>query len=66
MILPTPLVITLHLQLKLQKEKKYSHKHFNSTFNSNTIFLQQTDKEEIANISSLHSSKSSGPNSMPY
>ena len=32
-----------------------------------TIFLQPTDKEEIANIiSSLNSSKTSGPNSIPY
>ena len=32
-----------------------------------TIFLQPTDKEEIANIiSSLNSSKASGPNSIPY
>ena len=32
-----------------------------------TIFLQYTDDEEIANIiSSLNSSKDSGPNSIPY
>ena len=32
-----------------------------------TIFLQPTDKEEIANIiSSLNSNKASGPNSIPY
>ena len=31
------------------------------------IFLQPTDKEEIANIiSSLNSKKASGPNSIPY
>ena len=30
------------------------------------IFLQPTDKEEIANISSLNSNKASGPNSIPY
>ena len=31
------------------------------------IFLQPTDEEEIANIiSSLNSSKASGPNSIPY
>ena len=32
-----------------------------------TIFLQPTDKEEIANIiSSLNSNEASGPNSIPY
>ena len=32
-----------------------------------TIFLQLTDKEEIANIiSSLNFNKASGPSSMPY
>ena len=31
------------------------------------MFLQPTDKEEIANIiSSLNSDKASGPNSIPY
>ena len=50
-----------------KKSIKHSHKHF-SDFLSNesdsTIFLQPTDKEEIANItSSLNSSKASGPNS---
>ena len=48
----------------------YSHKHFSdylSNENSGTIFLQPTDKEEIANmISSLNSNKASGPNSVPY
>ena len=35
--------------------------------NGSTIFLQPTDKEEIANIiSSLNSNKASGPNSIPY
>ena len=35
--------------------------------NSSTIFLQTTDKEEIANIiSSLNSTKASGLNSIPY
>ena len=47
-----------------------SHKHFSdylSNESSSTIFLQPTDKEEIANIiSSLNSSKASGPNSIPY
>ena len=49
---------------------KYSHKHFSdylSNESSSTIFLQPTDKEEIANIiSSLNSNKASGPNSIPY
>ena len=45
---------------------KYSHKHFSdylSNESSCTIFLQPTDKEEVANIiSSLNSNKASGPN----
>ena len=48
---------------------KYSHKHFSDYFSneSSTIFLQPTDKEEIANIvSSFNSSKVSGPSSIPY
>ena len=49
---------------------KYSHKHFSdylSNESSSTIFLQPTDKEEIANIiSSLNSNKASGPNNIPY
>ena len=53
-----------------KKTIKYSHKHFSdylSNENSSTIFLQPTDKEEIANIiSSLNSNKASGPNSIPY
>ena len=53
-----------------KKNIKYSHKHFSdylSNENSSTIFLQPTDKEEIANIiSSLNSNKASGPNSIPY
>ena len=44
---------------------KYSHKYFPgylSNENNNTIFLQPTDKEEIANIiCSLNSNKASGP-----
>ena len=49
---------------KQKKNIKYSHKYFSD---SRTIFLQPTDKEEIANItSSLNSSKASGPNSTPY
>ena len=53
-----------------EKNIKYSQKHFSdylSNESSSTIFLQPTDKEEIANIiSSLNSSKASGPNSIPY
>ena len=51
-----------------KKGIKYSHKHFPdlANENDNTIFLQPTDKEEIANIiSSLNSNKASGPNSIP-
>ena len=48
----------------------HAHKHFPhylSNESSSTIFLQPTDKEEIANIiSSLNSNKASGPNSIPY
>ena len=48
---------------------KYSHKHFPDCLlneSSSTIFLQPTDKEEIANIiSSLNSNEASGPNSIP-
>ena len=53
-----------------KKSINYSHKHFSdylSNKSSSTIFLQPTDKEEIANIiSSLNSNKASGPNSIPY
>ena len=53
MLLLTSLIITLPLYL--------------SNESSSTIFLQPTDKEEIANIiSSLNSNKASGPNSIPY
>ena len=67
MIIPiTPLIITLPLELKLQKTIKYSHKHFSdylSNESDSTIFLQPTDKGEIVNIlSSLNSSKASDPN----
>ena len=52
------------------KKKIYSHKNFShylANENGNSIFLQPTDKEEIANIiSSLNSNKASGPNSIPY
>ena len=55
---------------KTTKNTKYSHKHFPdylSNENSSIIFLQPTDKEEIANIiSSLNSNKASGPNNIPY
>ena len=53
-----------------KKDIKYSHKHFSdylSKESDSKIFLQPTDKEEIANIiSSLNSSKASGPNGMLY
>ena len=53
-----------------KKNIKYSHKQFSdylSNETSSTIFLQPTDKEEIANIiSSLNSNKASGANSIPY
>ena len=49
-----------------KKSIKYSHKHFSDYLaneDGNTIFLESTDKEEIANmISSLNSNKTSGPN----
>ena len=52
------------------KSIKYSHKHFSdylSNESSGTIFLQPTDKDEIANIMSrLNSNKASGPNSILY
>ena len=54
----------------IKKSIKYTHKHFSdylSNESDSTILLQPTDKEEIANIiSSLNSSKASGPNSIPY
>ena len=53
-----------------KKSINYSHKHFSdylSNKSSSTIFLEPTEKEEIANIiSSFNSKKSSGPNSIPY
>ena len=53
-----------------KKSIKYTHKHFSdylSNESDSTIFLQPTNKEEIANIiSSLNSSKASGPNSISY
>ena len=49
---------------------KYSHKHFPDDLSNETnsiIFLQPTDKEEIAKIiSSLKPNKASDPNSIPY
>ena len=52
------------------KSIKHTHKHFSdylSNESDSTIFLQPTYKEETANIiSSLNSSKASGPNSIPY
>ena len=49
-----------------KKSIKYTHKHFSNEKDS-TIFLQPTDKAERANIiSSLNSSKASGPNSITY
>ena len=54
----------------IKKSIKCTHKHFSDNLSNesdSTIFLQPTDKEEIANIiSSLNSSKASGPNSIPY
>ena len=47
-----------------KKTTKYSHKHFSdylSNESSSTIFLQPTEKEEIA---SLNSNKTSGPNNI--
>ena len=70
MILLTSLIITLPLQLNLQNSIKYLFKHFSdylSNESDSTIFLQPTDKEELTNIiSSLNTSKSSGPNIIPY
>ena len=51
-----------------KKSINYSHSSdYLSNETSSTIFLQPTDKEEIANIiSCLNSNKASGPNSIPY
>ena len=53
-----------------KKSIKYLHKHFSdylSNDSDSTIFLEPTDKEEIANIiSSLNSNKATGSNSIPY
>ena len=70
MILLTSLIITLPLQLDLQNSIKYLFKHFSDYLpneSDSTIFLQPTDQEELTNIiSSLNTSKSSGPNIIPY
>ena len=54
----------------MKESIKYSRKHFSdylSNETSSSIFLQPTDKEEIANIISfLNSNKASGPNSILY
>ena len=54
----------------MKQSIKYSYKHFShylSNESSSTIFMKPTDKEEWANIiSSLNSSKASGPNSILY
>ena len=54
----------------MKKTIKHSHKHFSdylSNETTNTIFLQPSDIEEIANIiSCLSSNKASGPNNIPY
>ena len=53
-----------------KKSIKHSHKHFSdyiSNESNSTIFLQPTDKEEIANIIfSLNSNKDFDRNSIPY
>ena len=66
MILQIPLIITFSIAETTKKSIKYPHKDFADYLSneiSNTIFLQPTDKEEIANIiSSLNSNKVPGPN----
>ena len=56
--------------LSLERSTKYSNKHssdYLSSKTSSTIFLQPTDKEEIANIIfSVNSNKASGPDSIPH
>ena len=53
-----------------KKNIKYSRKHFSHFLNNqynNSLFIQPTDSDEIANImSTLNMNKSSGPNSIPY
>ena len=44
----------------------YSYIHFSGYLkHNNSIFIQPTDNEEIANISSLNINKASGPFSIP-
>ena len=69
MILLTSSIPTFLLQLILLKENiKYSYKRFSDYLNNqckNSIFIQLTDIEEIADIiSTLNMNKSSGPNSI--
>ena len=48
---------------------KHYHKHFSDFLNNqcnNSLFIQPTDSEEKANVSTLNMNKSSGPNSIPY
>ena len=71
MILLTLLIITLLLELKLQKQSiKHWHKHFSDYLANDSgskIFLQPTDKEKIVIMTSyFNSNKTSGPNSIPY
>ena len=58
-------------KLSSNSSLKYPHKHFSdylATENGNTIFLQPTNKEEIANIISFSTNfnKNFGPGSIPY
>ena len=52
-----------------KENSKYSHKHFSGFLNNqcnNSMFIQPTDSEEIANIiSTFNMNKSNGPN-IPY
>ena len=53
---------------KKKKKKKKIHKHFSDCLSnepSSTIFLQPTDKEEIASYP-VSSNKASSPSSIPY
>ena len=53
-----------------KKSINYSHKHFSDYLSNksiNTLFLEPTGREEIANIiTSLNSNKASGPKSIHY
>ena len=70
MILLTRLIITLHLKVVLRKKVLNIDINISdclATENDGTVFLQPTDKEELANIiSSLNSNKASDPNSITY